>query len=266
MKEINIIQHQRYFHLVALKGSRAIIKKQFFKDWRINEVERFEFNSGCIITQMSVITDYRYYGGETDYSLGGDNNPPFKYDVILVEYPKIEITILCLPFKNLAKNISFDLESKYNILSNSSFIKVDMEKLININDDYTDYYYNSNHFFFGGIFLSVSGDSYLSTVKLEGDKPLDSEIYKDYFKERINNHECKLEKCIVKCRIEINEDDQAIKAKSSIHIDKYGNYKLYIHTNGKNLITIPVLFEYLSDISCLLDTPYNPVNHINSEE
>ena len=266
MEEINIIQPQRYFHLIAFRGSMSIIKKQFFKDWRIKEVEKHEFEAGFSITQMSILTDFKYYAGETDYSLYGNNMAPYKYDTIIIDFPKIEAIVLCLPFKNLAKAMSFDLESKYKILNNSNFLKVDMSKLIEMDDGYTDYYHNSNHFFFGGVFLSVSGDSYISTVKLEGDKPLDSDIYKDYFKERMNSHQCKLEKCIIKCRIELTEDSKKSKAKSSIHIDKFGNYKIYVHTLGRNLISIPALFEFLVNIDCLLETPYNPVNHIYNEE
>jgi len=184
----------------------------------------------------------------------------------LIEFPKIDIFILCLPFKRLTKDIIIDLESKYNILSNSNFLKVDMGKLIHADENHTDYYFNQNHFFFGGVYLTIAGDLFLSTVKLEGDKPLDSDIYKDYFKERIKNNECRLEKCILKCKTEVKEDDKTTKATASIHIDKFGNYKIYVHTKGKNLITIPAIFEFLASLDCLIETPNNPVYHIKNEE
>jgi hypothetical protein len=266
MNNIFIIQAQRYYHLVALKGSRSLLKKQFFIDWRINEVENFKVEKDFNLVQLSILTDTRYHAGEFDYSLNKDNKPPYKYDFILIENSKNDILILCLPFKNLMKNICFELELNYEILSQSNFLKVDMNKLIKSNTGHTDYIFKNNHFYFGGIFLSMAGDSYLSTVKLEGDKPLDSEIYKDYFINKINKLECKLEKCILKCSVELVQDSQISNARSSIHFDKYGNYKLYIHANGANLITIPALFDFLHDINCIIETPNNPVNYINSEE
>ncbi|MDR0605681.1 MAG: hypothetical protein LBG80_15395 [Bacteroidales bacterium] len=264
MENFDLKQTQRYYHLIALKGNQDIIKKKFFNDWQIKKIATYNVEGDYSISQMALTSNYQYYQGEADNSLNGNNSAPFVFDIIIIECTKIDIIILCLPFKKMTVDIITSLLSTYNILVNSYFIKTDLHKLIHANDDYTDLVYNQNHFFLGGVFFSIKGDSFLSTVKLVGDKPLDSDIYKEYFKENLSNFG--LEKSIVKCKVEANTDDRLVKLSSTFHIDKFGNYKFYIQSKGRNLLTIPAIFDFLYSINCLVEASNNPVIHLKKEE
>jgi hypothetical protein len=264
MTNFDLKQTQRYYHLIALKGSKNIVKKTFFSDWHIKEIATCSIEDNYTIYQMMMTSDYQYYHGEEDNSLNKNNTPPYIFDIIMFECSKIGIIVLCFPFKKMVVDIVTALLSTYDILIDSYFIKMDLHKLIHANDNYTDLFYNKNHFFLGGVFFSIKGDSFLSTVKLVGDKPLDSNIYKEYFKENLSDFG--LEKTIVKCRIESDFDDQILKLSSTFHIDKFGNYKLYVQSKGKNLLTIPAIFDLLNNINCMVETSNNPVIHISKDE
>lgn len=259
MENIDLIQSQRYFHFICLKGNKNVIKRAFFDKWNIKESVKIKIDSNYWLYKMTFTSNYQYYKGEFDNSLKKNNNPPFIFDIILIDFFALGITAIGFPFKKMTIDLVFSLVSDYKVLANSNFIKIDMNKLIKANDKHTDIYHNENHFFLGGVYLSISGNSFLSTVKLVGDKPLDSEIYINYFKQSLLNKNSHLDKCILKCK-------SNIKINSTIHIDKFGNYKLYVQNMGKNLLTLPAIFEFLNSINCFVETPINPVNHILEEE
>jgi hypothetical protein len=266
MKNLAINQLRRYYHLIAISTSENVLSKAFMKFWKIKEKNSFEYNNNTLITKYIILSDNIYYRGEVDYSYNKDNNPPFAFDIISIVDNKTNFQILCFPFKRLAKDIIISLVENNNLLVKSDFIKVNMNQLIHANDIQTDFIYKNSYFFFAGVYLTVSGDSYLTTVKLEGDKPLDSDLYKAYFKTKIKNNECKLEKCIIKCKSSTKINNEEYNTISTVHIDKFGNYKLYLNSTGSNILTIPALFGFLRQLKGLISTSNNPVNHINSNE
>jgi hypothetical protein len=136
-----------------------------------------------------------------------------------------------------------------------------MTKLIQAHESETDQTYDHSLFYLVGVDLAVSGDRYLSTVKLQGDKPLESDIYVKYFKKQADSH---LEKCTMKCKV--SQDPEIPRVVSSFHIDKFGNFKLYVHSGGRNLITLPTIFEFLASIDCLTQTPTPPTLNSLEEE
>jgi hypothetical protein len=211
--------------------------------------------------ELKITSEIPYYRGTEDFS----ENGKLIFDGVLFDHRQLNLTLLGFPFKKLTSDLINVLVRDYGLVKESSFINVDMGALIHANDKSTDLSFGNNQFFLAGVYLTVSGDSFLSTVKLEGDKPLDSELYKEYFKPRINNKQSRLERCTMKCKVDIGQDPTAGKTLSSIHIDKFGNYKLYVHANGKNLNSIPAIFDFLNNIGCLATTPYNPTSHILDE-
>ena len=265
MHNFNFKLSQRYYHIVALKGSNDLLSSRILKNLHIECYDKIKYNSECTIKFLAYTSTIQYYRGELDNTVGDVNTSPYTYDIIIIEDKSINLSVICFPFKKLAIDIVNLLVSDFNILNKSNFLKVDMSNLIRSYNKHTDLYYHNNHFFLGGVFLTISGDSFLSTVKLEGDKPLDSHIYKEYFKERLKTNSCRLEKCILKCRPDPKQAE-AVKAFSSIHIDKFGNYKLYLQSKGRNLLTIQASFEFLNNLNCLLETPNNPIKHILNED
>lgn len=263
---IDLLQSQRYYHLISYTGQKNLLKKSFLKDWKISARSKVEINEDCILNLMSITTDYRYYRGEDDLSINKNDKPPFMYDIFALEHKKLNMTILGFPFKSLTRNITKALVNDYGFIKTTDFLKTDLNKLIHVDEKHTDYYHNKNHFFFKGVYLTLSGNSYVSTVKLEGKKPLDSDIYKEYFKERLAENKSHLEKCVLRSNTEIDYIDETIKSSSSFHIDKFGNYKLYVHSHSKNITTIISLFEFLHDNACLVETSKNPVLQLRNEE
>jgi hypothetical protein len=259
METFDLKQTQRYYHLIALKGTKKIIKRAFFNDWNIKEVFTYSVENDYTVSQMAMTSDKQYYQGEIEDAQDISNTAPFTYDIVIVECLKTDITVMCFPFKKMSVDITAALLSKYNILVKSRFIKADLHKLIHANDDTTDLFYEQNHFFVGGVFFSI-GDSCLSTVKLAGDRPLDSTLYKEYFRDNLSRYE--LEKSVLKCKVGVNSDEQVIKLSSTFHVDKFGNYKLYMQSKGKNLLTVSAIFDLLNHIECLAETSNNPVTHI----
>ncbi len=266
MAYFDLQSHQRYFHIIAFKTDSTLFDNKFLKKVGLNLISEDEIEQRFSIKHMSTISNIPYYRGEKDYSVNGDNIAPYKYDIIVINLHDTRTTLFCFPFKALTKFFINDLLHKNNILSEGNFVRTDLDNLIKNNHDHTDYLGEDLSYFFSSVNLTLMGDSLVSLIKLEGDKPLDSTLYKSVFKEKIESDKCKLERCSIKCSTSISKNEKIPKTKSSIHIDKFGNYKLYMHSNGKNIITIPLLFEHINELSCLYESPGNPVLKLKEED
>lgn len=267
MMDIQLNYTQRYYHFIAFEGSKEIIKKSFFNEWSVKEQSRAKLKNSCVIYHYSIKVVSTYFRGDF-------NNPnraiidPNISDFLIIDYPLLNIVVLGFPFRRQTVDLVKSLINDHSILSKSNFIKVDMNSLIKANNKHTDLFHNENHFWLGGVFINITGDSFLSTVKLTGDKPLDSDIYRNYFKEKLNRKDKKsgVERCILKSKVGITNDDTEYQVSSSIHIDKFGNYKLYLQTKARNLLSIPSTFDFLSSLDCLTSTPRNPVEFIENDD
>ncbi len=266
MIDLHLKLTARYYHFVALSGGKDVLKKDFLKAHRITENGSQKIDTNCIIYQFNYESDKQYYRPEMI------SNPrakgPFNFDLLLIEQPQSGIVLLGFPFRSMTLILMSSLEKDYRVLSKSNFIKPDLLKLIRANHRRTDLYFNDNHYWLGGVFISLTGDSFLSNVKLAGDKPLDSDIYKNYFKEKLSKEGTKsgLEKCLLKSKVPLDKDVKDVTVTSTIHIDKFGNYKIYVQNKGKNLVSMPATFDFLKNLECLVQTPKNPVFHISTEE
>lgn len=259
---LEITQTQRYYHFVALRGAAKRIRNKFFVDRNIQRGDLVRLPNTCTVRHLRVTSDYQYYRGNDNIFLNGR----LVFDGVLFDHHGLNLTLLGFPFKRLTNDLVDYLVTRYDIVSGGKFVSADMGKLIKANENETDFSVGSNHFFLAGVNLTLKGDTFLSTVKLEGDKPLDSDLYKDYFQERVLKNESRLEKCTMKCAVATPPNLEAGRTVSSIHIDKFGNYKLYVNSQGRNLITLPAVFEFLDSIDCLSETPYTPTAHIIGAE
>ncbi|RNC86261.1 MAG: hypothetical protein ED556_08160 [Winogradskyella sp.] len=261
----NLINPQRYFHVVVFNNENDFFNKRLLKilnfevEFSYNDIDNVEIN------QLSIVSNLPFYRGEKDFSVNSDGKAPFKYDSILINQKSLGISMLCLPFKLLAKVIVEKLINDHNVLAKNNFVKVDLNKLIKSNHNHTDYYTEDLTYFFSSINLTLKEESTLSSVKLDGDKPIDSSLYKEVFKNKINDGKCSLEKCVLKLNTSISENSNVPKTKAAVHIDTFGNYKLYVHTSGNNTVTLPLLFENLEQMGCLNYTPINPIKNLKEE-
>lgn len=254
---------KRYYHFVALKGSRKSIKPEFFKQWKIREKSINKLDDGGLMQVMEITTSFAYYRGESDYSANRDLKPPYVFTLFIIEHQKLNLTLIGFPFRKMAIDLMSSMQTTYKITSEASFVKVNMHKLIRAFSKHTDILHEKDNFTLGGVFISIDGDSFLSSVKLVGNKPLESDIYKAYFKQKLLTLQKKggLDKCILKSSIGINDSALPL-VRSSTHIDKFGNFKLYVHNLATNIPTFHHIFIFLNDFDCLEETTQNPVFHV----
>lgn len=255
---IELKQTQRYFHFVALTGSATDrIRSRFYADQNIERGKPFEVAPRCTLQRLRVKSDYQYHRGILD-----DNDPDqLIFDGVLYNHKGLDVSLLGFPFKKMIANMVTRLVNKFNLQSTGDFMNVDMAKLILTHETESDQSYGQSQFYLAGVDLIVKGDRYLSTVKLQGDKPLESDLYIKYFKPLVHKGDSRLEKCTMKCKVSSNSQPELPRVVSSLHIDKFGNFKLYVHSDGRNLITLPPIFEFLKSIDCLGTTPYAPTMH-----
>lgn len=268
MKPSDLSLTQRYFHFVALDFEARKLPDGFFRAARLSKKgDPITLPTGQTFQHLHVSSDHRYDRGNFDRVSDETPGPPFLYDAVLVESRDKDIVCLGFPFRKLAVRVVNILVEDFNILSFSKFIKVDMQVLIDLFDAHTDFVEeeSKNHYFLAGVDLSLSGETYLSSVRLAGDKPLDSKLYKEYFKNRVKRKLSRLERCILKGEISYPEGATR-PAVSSLHVDKFGNYKLYVQSQARNLPTIGVIFDFLHKQKALVPTLNNPVWHILEDQ
>jgi len=257
---IDLKYTQRYFHFVALSGAPTErIRSRFYSDQSVERLRPTNLSATCTLQHLKVTAKYQYYRGVPDNS---DN--PLIFDGVLFSHKGLNISLLGFPFKKMIADMIDRLINKFDLESTGNFVNVDMAKLIKAHEKEPDQSYRDNEFFLAGVDLTVSGNRYLSTVKLQGDRPLESDLYVDYFKPKVETEKSRLEKCTMKCKI--SRESNLPRVVSSIHIDKFGNFKLYVHSNARNLETLPDIFEFLNSIHCLSQTPHPPTMHIVEED
>jgi hypothetical protein len=262
----NLVNPQRYFHLVAIKSENNYSLNSYWKDCGVEKQNVFKVEtnfSNTLIEYAKYISSIPYHLGDQDYSTNRDNSPPYNYDLFAIHNTELNIFIFGFPFKNLGKVILNGLISN-GLTKKSNFIRPDLNELIKkistITLD-TDVFSSE----FSLLELILTGETNVSTVILDGDSPLKSSLYKDFFLPKINQDECKLERGSLQCNLNVNEGD--LKTNANVHLDLFGNYKVYIHSSGKNIFTLPFLFQSLVKSSFVKYTTVNPlVRLIESNE
>lgn len=257
-----LVSGQRYYHVVAFEVNSNLYSLQaFWRDCgvlkRNNIISNDMFNA--VIEQGKLITEIRYHFGDEDFSIDGNDKAPFQYDIFAINIKRFNILIFGFPFKAMARVFLEKMIDQKKILSKGNFVKPDLDKLIKQSNKGLHF---SNDFFtthFSGVELILTGETNISSVNLDGDRPLESNLYRNVFLQKVEDNECKLEKCSLKCETFDNESKNIPKSKSNIHLDLFGNYKLYVHGSGKNLFTIPFLFELLAKSKCLKPSLINPI-------
>jgi hypothetical protein len=259
---------KRYFHMVAFKFDSKFNLRNYWRDcsFEMDGNSTVVHDSGKIrLEKHSIISDIQYYFGETDYSLNGENEAPYRYDLIAVELKEYNIFIFGYPFKLLAKDIIKRLIEDKRYKAKGSFLKPNLDQLIKLTNS-QDFGNEDATCYFSSLSMILTGDTKISSIDLEGDKPLESSLYRRNFKKMIDEDFSKVEKGIIKCEIETELPDGIPKTRSNIHLDHYGNFKMYVHGTGKNVYTVPFLLTILSDFDCLQATLTNPLINLNDEQ
>lgn len=257
---------QRYFHLVALKVGTDYSIESYWRDSGVGRKRRkyrtYDFPD-FKVEQVRIQSETPYYFGSLDYSVNGDKQPPYQYDLFAIELKKQGILVLGFPFRQLAKTVLNNLIDGLSSKLKGIFNRADINKLIKTNHE-IDFIERQFTAYFATIDLRLTGDSKITSVNLDGDRPMESDLYKDVFKGLLEQEYCKLDKCSIKLET-IGDGEEMPKTRSIVHIDKFGNYKLYIHGSGNNIFTIPYMFNLLRRHKCLETTFNNPIDKLNDE-
>lgn len=267
-QHFDIKTSKRYFHMVAFKFSSKFSLKSYWKDCNsgisTNSFLNFD-NQDVRIEHSRITSNVQYYFGENDYSESGTNTAPFNYDLIAIELKKHNIFIFGFPFKLLAKDIIRKLVEDKKYKTKGAFLKPSLDKLVkdtnsqDFGDDWANFYFSS-------LSMIITGDTNITSIDFEGDKPLESLLYKKHFRKMIEEDLSKIERGVIKCETETALPDNIPKTRANIHLDHYGNFRMYVHGTAKNLFTVPFLFKILNEYKCLQTTLTNPLINLSDEQ
>lgn len=222
------------------------------------------------VSHYKYITDISHHRGtnrvfsyNTEKNKRGEliQEKPYCYDLFAIRMSQSNIMILVFPFKELAEVILERLRGR-KVMILADFIKPVLTSLLMIghSEEFKGNEYTSR---FSSVDLTLGNNPNLTSVCLTGDRPLETKIYKDIFK-RIVGKESTLDKCALKF-----ESDQPApglaKSTANIHMDRFGNYKFYLHASSNNLLSLAALFRLLESYDCLEFTSSNPLNRIPNE-
>lgn len=257
---MELAQTKRDYHIVAFRGNSAFLNDLFEEKLNMKFIERVS-DKGNSIRQLRLESNKQYFNGEGEiyFYLNKNSQPPYIYDILLIDCKKINIFILCIPFKRLAIDIIESL--RRDILSKTFFLKADLPKLVDSNKKYTDILFQNNHFTLRSIILkNIDATSNLSSLKIVGKKPLESVFYKKHIQNIVSSEDFGIKKITVKCK-----NNLFYQVSSSMQIDNLGNYKFFINEKGTNIGCINAVFNLLNYLDCLVETPKNPTTLIDNE-
>ena len=256
---LNINNSRRYFHLVAFTANPDFPGESILKDFGLSDKGK-DFESikeeGFSIYKNTITSEERYYFGFQD-----ENNenqfPPYKYDIVGLYIKKINSIIIGYPFKKLATSYTIKAHNSGKLLKKGSYAIPNLEKFVKLNEKkvYSNDLFSTQ---FSGLDLSLFSDKNIGSINLGGAKPMDSDLYRDVFSTLIGTEGCTMKKCTLKCSIAINEIGLPT-VRAHVHLDKYGNIKMYLNDSLRGLFTLPLLFQLLKIEKCLGSTLVNPI-------
>jgi hypothetical protein len=94
---------------------------------------------------------------------------------------------------------------------------------------------------------------------------MESPLYKTVFKNVVQENKSHLESCGLKCEVSADEELSIPKTRGNVHLDHFGNMKVYVHGGGKNVFVIPYILELLRKQKCSEKTLNNPLLHLRDE-
>ncbi|AEV34208.1 hypothetical protein Oweho_3257 [Owenweeksia hongkongensis DSM 17368] len=222
-------------------------------------------------------TNVRYSNSlKLDFSANGDDKPPYNYDVFLCERKMRSgvYVVVSFPFHKLAIVKMGAVIEAMNISGGLRFVKVDTNKIV------AAYQHRNDSLGMLGevdvlsqaeescsmttdiraVHIRSSVPGALSSIGFAGDDPLSSEIYQDYIKKKLLKNEFKANMVSVYAKVNRSTEPFVPYFRSSISIDKHGNFQFYLGKNGANAHCVSSLLPLLEEIDCLSANFSNPLS------
>lgn len=275
--DVNLDQH--YFHFVILRNTKSLGLTEYWRHLggRFIKVKNSEKSHPDFeIQHRKLKTKYTYAGGKLLDSLAtsGDSSAPYLYDVFALRVKTDYDTyiVLAFPFAALARHSLDNLMSKLYVRKGVDFRKVDVTSLILSGDNgIGEESFRANVV---GLQVINSKDPNLSSVTLGGDNPLKSRLYENFLKESIKKDGKKIfpECCVLACEFHRPHDASVQivgnkgNVRARVHMDIFGNFKLYVHKGAENIVIIPYLLRELDVMKCLKKVSINPLLRLSKED
>lgn len=258
----------RYFHVIVFKFDSKYSLRSFWRDCRVEvktSVSSMYEDEEIIIEKQSFVSPIQYYFGESDYSLLQNKAAPFSYDLFAIQIKGQDIFIVGFPFKSLARDVvkSLIVEKRYK--TKGSFLKPNLGKVLKDTDS-QNFGNGIISCSFSWLSMVITGDTNITSINLGGDYPLESALYRKNFKRMIDENISTPENGIIRCELSGLSEGKLPNTRANIHLDNYGNFKLYLHASGKNIFTLPFLILTLKSLKCLTSTITNPLISLKDEQ
>ena len=271
---INGIADQRYYHFVAVKDSGLTLSAYWRKVAEIGGIERPRvqvpvqaphFN----LEHRKLLYEVPFARGATAESLSqqGKGAPPFLYDLFAatMESQGESYLLLGYPFSMLALTIVNSLEDR-GFSKNAEYQKVNLTKWLSAkNRPFKAFEGLSSNVV--SVQFVVTGDDSLTAVRLGGPDPFAAEIYREFLKPKFDHGSLVPDLCALACDRQSEIGMSMTKTlHSRLHVDKYGNFKFYMHAGCTNATLLPYAIGQIAAAKCLIGALKNPILKIEKEE
>ncbi len=260
----DLLIKKRYYHFIVL---RKIEKYSFSEFWN---------NIGSIFTGVHYSKNISFKNFEIQHkrlksntlfargalfkeiSLNKDGNPPYLYDLFAIKTSILsdEFYLLIFPFSAMARIVIDNLITKHLLRKMCDIITARVPSIILTEDLNIDEEIDTSVV---SLDIVIKDDNNLSLLKIGGDSPLNSDLFKNHVLNNINEKYFNPYKCGLSCGLSYSDDSLSHSIRSRVHMDIFGNFKFYIHIDGKNLIVLPFFIKRLISIDCLNTVSLNPL-------
>lgn len=275
--QIKILLDQRYYSFVLMKEFKKYnIEKYWAKISALYDIKNkynISFAENCKIHKAQIITNDQFVKGAllNSISLQKDGKPPYCYDLIVVEVLEKSDTYYAFlfPVLILAKTLLECLLKDDSILKCMDFQKAQLGTML----DETDLLIDNNVYPMVSriinMRMNVSSETTISVVNIKGDAPIKSIFYNDAIKQNISLKNFLIEYCGFLCELDLQlSEGMKIKSKlrARIGADDFGNFKIYLQSNGINIYVVSYFVKMLISRQSLKSVFVNPLNRIREED
>jgi hypothetical protein len=276
---INSVADRRYYHFVALTG-RGLGPATFWK--KLNEIGEIERPDVAVpVDSPRFKLEHRKFRSKRVYARGavtatlsehGKGGPPFLYDVFAarIEFEDDPCLVIGFPFAALAVE-TIDRLTSNGSMKNSDFVGVDVSALLSEKNRPLKLFDGLSSMVVGVQYV-VTDDKSLTSVRLGGDDPFQAEIYECFLRQKFERGLWVPDQCVLAC--ERNGDTSLATRpgtsggplRSRVHIDKFGNFKFYMHVGCSNVTLMPYAIAQIHSVACLRKVSGNPLRRIEQDD
>ena len=119
---------------------------------------------------------------------------------------------------------------------------------------------------FEGIISGLTVKMPDNKVRLQGEKSEQSDIYQSFLKPHLKSIDSGVKVIKTSISMEVSIDEVIPKTNSTIHMDSYGNFKMYLRSSGNNIFTIPYLLSLIEANEHFILSSTNPLELTDDSE